>query len=123
MKNTIQENLKQYLLKNTKGNHELDNETIQKVVDSIFYYDYDQYSKEDLNNMTYDKFSDFLEFDLGINVFETNFDYLVWTYEDENVYRVLQDLSECKNIGTLAKEQFNDDTYQFKNGLIVNLMF
>lgn len=123
MKNTIQENLKQYLLKNTKGNHELDDETIQKIIsDSIIYYDYDKYSKEELNNMTLDEFSEFLEFDLCINVFETYFDYLAWSYEDESVYRVLQDLSQCKDIDTLAQNQFNDDTYQFKNGLIINLM-
>ena len=52
MKNTIQENLKQYLVKNTKDNHELDDETIQKIIsDSIIYYDYDKYSKEELNNI------------------------------------------------------------------------
>lgn len=123
MKNTIQENLKQFLLNKTKGNHELENKTIQEIVDG-FYIDSNEYSEEDLNNMTYDEFVDFLEYELDIyiNVFETKFDYLVWVYEDESVYRVLQDLSECEDIDTLAKSQFNDDTYQFKNGLIINLM-
>lgn len=123
MINKIEKNLKQYIKDNTKGVHELDNETIQKIIsDSILYYDHDKYSKEDISNMTFDEFSEFLEFDLEVGIFETNFDYLVWAYENESVYSVLQDLSQCKDIDNLVKGQFNDDTYQFKNGLILNMM-
>lgn len=121
MTNTnIQTKLKNYINKNTNKDHNLDIETIQEIMESLINFK----DKDAMENMNDNEFSDFLECDVNINIFETDQAFLEWYYEDDNsAYSLIEDLANYKDIDDLVKSQLNDDTYQFKNGLIINLMF
>lgn len=118
--NTIQEKLKKYITEKMDNTQELDDETIQDITESLISCE-DIQSMEKMNN---EEFGDFMEMEVNINIMETNEVFLNWYYEDENSpFTVIQDIVTHGNINCLVKSLFNDYTYQFKNGLIINLMF
>ncbi|MDK1672874.1 hypothetical protein QOK74_08310 [Staphylococcus saprophyticus] len=121
MTNTnIQTKLKTYINKYTNKDQNLEVETIQEITESLINFE----DKKVMENMSDKEFSDFLECDVNINIFNTNQEFLKWYYEDENsAYNLIEDLANYKNIDDLVKSLLNDYTYQFKNGLIINLMF
>jgi len=92
---------------------------VQKIIDDS------DYDNETFEHMTEVQFQDVLENDVDIAIYKDNRSYLHWIYDEPDITQddVIRDMFKYNNVQDLVESKFNDDTYQFENGLIIILGF
>ena len=112
----VQDKLKKYINVNAEYVYDLEMKENEQVINQMIEDLEQQVGKENLEDTDEKEFEDFMDFEVATQIFETNAEFLVWVYDEPDLYKsdVISDIDLYGNVDMLVKAKMNDWMYELR---------